>query len=404
MKSSKLAAILTAGLTAASTSPILAVTFGQTEVNQSKFIAIAVPRSSNYFGLTVLEQVSNQRPCWRESGQSPTLVDPLLLGFSFSGICSRNADSNGYSIRHRGRDLGLEYRLTLQRSGNDVVLLGMPSSSREAPMVIGRTRGLSNSLMKIDLEPGWKFTKRNYQGKTLGHVYLTHEGSLPMGGTTKSLFSRSPVMPPSQASPPAIAKVNRPGRIYRLYVRPASSSQERLVKSLVPGSFRSSYRGRSVMQAGLFNDRSKARSLEKSLNRRGLRTTLVEEQGVIPISKAPAPPSATLGVPSGSLLRVPSSQAPLGNARGEGDVYGRGTTLTPPPPPNPTLALAKRYRVLVRTSSSRQQAQIRSIVGDAFRSSYRGQPAMQVGSYTSMAEAQGVIQLMQRNGFQTVID
>ncbi|MEM9137705.1 MAG: hypothetical protein AAGB01_10205 [Cyanobacteria bacterium P01_F01_bin.42] len=203
-------------------------------------------------------------------------------------------------------------------------------------------------------------------------------------------------------APQSVTRVNQSDRLYRLYVRPRSSRQERLVRGLVPGSFRSSYRGRTVIQAGLFTDPTKARSLERSLNQRGLRTTLIEERGVIPpVARAPVPVPS---LPSGSVLRVPSSRVPLGNARGEGDVYGRGNTLTPPPPPNPTLALAKRYRVLVPTSSSRQQSRIRSLVRDAFRSSYRGQPAMQVGSYTSMAEAQSVMQLMQRNGFRTIID
>ena len=418
MKSKIFAAGLavTSAIAATSYSQVsVAATFGQTEVNQDQFIAIAVPRGNDYYNLTILEQQSNQRRCWNESGQSPTIIDPLLLQFNFSGICGRSADSNGYSIRHRGKDLGMQYRLTLKRSGNDVLLLGQPSSSRAQPVILGRTGGVSSSLMKINLDPGWKYTKRNYQGKTLGHIYLTHEGTLPMGGTIKTPYpttSRTTSKPPSlskvvQTSPVfsrPVARATTSDRLYRLYVKTSSSRQERLVKALVPGAFRSTYRGQSVMQAGLFSDRSKARALEKSLKRRGLRTALMEEKNKISTIKPPSSSSSFPVAAAGPVLKVPSSRVPLGNARGEGDVYGRGNTSTPPPPPNPTLALAKRYRVLVSAPSSRQQSKVRSLVSGAFRSSYRGQSMMQVGSFTNMSEAQGVIQLMTRNGFRPVVD
>ena len=414
MKSLKVSAFLPLALVCSSaiapfvhSKAVSAAVFDQTEVNQSNFVAIAVPRGNNYYNLTILEQISDQRRCWQESGRSPTTIDPLLLQFNFSGICGRNSDSNGYSMRHKGQDLALQYRLTLQPRGNEVVLLGTPASSRQNPVVLGRTRGLSSSLMKIDLDPGWKFTKRSYQGRTLGHVYLTHEGTLPMGGTTKEPFQKSTLIAgraQTSPTPRPLAKASRSDRFYRLYVKTYSSQQERLVRALVPGSFRSAYQGQSVMQAGLFSSRSKARSLESRLKRKGLKTALIEEKGAAPVARSSSTPSVFPAIASGPVLRVPSSRVPLGNARGEGDVYGRGNTATPPPPPNPTLALAKRYRVLVPASSSKQQSRIRTLVRDAFRSSYRGQSVMQVGSFTNMNEAQSVMQLMQRNGFRTVID
>lgn len=150
------------------------------------------------------------------------------------------------------------------------------------------------------------------------------------------------------------------------------------------------------MQAGLFSNKSKAKTLSKQLSRSGLKTDLISEKGSIP---APRPTFSSAPI-SGSVLRVPSGKIPLGNAGGSGSVYGRGA---PPPPPNATLALAPRYKVLVPARSSQQQRQIRSLVPDAFRSSYRGQSAMQVGSFSNMAEAQSVIQLMKRNGLNPYV-
>jgi Protein of unknown function (DUF3747) len=164
-----------AGLTAlglAIAKPAEAVTFGQAEVNQRNFVAVAVPRTTGEYSLLVIEQRSQQRRCWRERGTAPTRIDPLLLKFNFTGICGRSTDSNGYSVRIGRQDLGMQYRLRLQKRQNDLVLLAAPESG-EPPLVIGRTRGLGSGLLKVVLNPGWRFTLRTYQGKYLDHIYFS---------------------------------------------------------------------------------------------------------------------------------------------------------------------------------------------------------------------------------------
>ncbi|MDJ0518721.1 MAG: DUF3747 domain-containing protein [Trichodesmium sp. MO_231.B1] len=169
-----IAALTTLGLlTLSSIFPAKANFFDQKEVEQSRYIAIAVPRA---FGpqLLILEQKTDARECWTESGDRPTLVDPLLLNFDFTGICGRATDSNGYSIRMAGTDLALDYALSLQMSGGDIRLMGISRVDSNAPrLLIGRTYGLANGFTKIVLEPGWRFAKRSYQGKELGHIYVT---------------------------------------------------------------------------------------------------------------------------------------------------------------------------------------------------------------------------------------
>jgi N-acetylmuramoyl-L-alanine amidase len=159
--------------------PKAPVLFGQKEVDQNKFIAISVPiargKSQN---LMILEQVSNQRACWKETGGTPATVDPLLLKFNFTGICGRATDSNGYSIRLAGKDVGMQYTLSLQKVNGDMVLVG---TNRRNPfaqrLVIGHTGGITDGIMKINLEPGWRMTKRTYNGQTLGHIYFTNDSS-----------------------------------------------------------------------------------------------------------------------------------------------------------------------------------------------------------------------------------
>lgn len=57
---------------------------------------------------------------------------------------------------------------------------------------------------------------------------------------------------------------------FRVYVIPANSIQQRTVKTLVPDSFRSSYKGRPVLQVGAFQDRTKADEVIELLNRNGI--------------------------------------------------------------------------------------------------------------------------------------
>jgi len=185
---------------------VQAATFGQQEVDQSKLIAIAAPRgNTGAYQLLILEQTSAQRPCWSESGSNPTVVEPLLLTFNFTGICDRKTDSNGFSIRMGGEDLALNYNLRVVRTTNDLVLIGYPSRDRNAPIIeIGRAYGvIPGEFAKITLNPNWRFAKRTFGEKTLGHIYLASDISLAeMAATTAppALPTAPPTLPTAPAS------------------------------------------------------------------------------------------------------------------------------------------------------------------------------------------------------------
>jgi hypothetical protein len=160
--------------------PITAVDFGQQEVDQNKFVAVAVPHIGSSPHLVVIEQISDSQACWKESGTSPVTVDALLLKFDFAGICGRGTDANGYSIRMAGQDLGLLYKLKIIKNNSEFMLVGVSNTNPNAPALkIGRTYGIGSGLTKINLEPGWRFTKRTYNGQTLGHIYLTCNRAAP---------------------------------------------------------------------------------------------------------------------------------------------------------------------------------------------------------------------------------
>jgi hypothetical protein len=157
--------------------------FGQRELEQSRLIAVAAPvGNSTGHQLLILEQISDERPCWSESGSNPVIVDPLMLSFDFTGICGRSTDANGYSLRINGQDLGLSYSFKVVERPNNLVLVASLNdpSNRDAPDIeIGRTNGVTNGFARIMLDPGWRFTKRTLDDRVLGHVYLTYEGPLP---------------------------------------------------------------------------------------------------------------------------------------------------------------------------------------------------------------------------------
>ena len=161
-------------------SPTTAATFDTQEVTASNFIAVAAPYGNNQHQLLIIEQISNKRPCWSESGSNPVTVDPLLLKFDFTGICGRSTDSNGYSIRMAGQDMGLDYLLRVVERDGDLVLVGSHRVNRAIPDIeIGRAKGMTEGFEKIVLNPGWRFTRRTYQGKALGHIYITSDSAIP---------------------------------------------------------------------------------------------------------------------------------------------------------------------------------------------------------------------------------
>lgn len=368
---------------------LLAATFGQKPVAQDKFVAVAVPRDGGYYNLLILEQISSRKQCWKEHGASPTEIEPLLLNYDFTGICGRSTDSNGYSIRQAGKDLGLDYRLTLQRQGNELLLLGMPSSRRLGqPMEIGSTRGMGSGLLKIHLNSGWRFAKRTYNGKTLGHIYLNTNQSQPTTFSGRRLppprpFERKePIAAASSTRtvdipvPLPSASAPRSGFRYRVVVQPRNSRQKTRIKSLVPDAFRSSYQGRSVMQVGLFNSRTKVKDMVNLLKRNDLKPEVIENDR----SKVSSVSRSSIASRSGDIP-FPSAD--------------RGRQFKSAARQPSTL-----YRIVVRPRNSKQKSKIKSLVPDAFRSNHKGKSVMQVGLFDSRSKADRMLKLMKRNGLK----
>ena len=151
--------------------------FDAVEVDQAKFVIVSAPiGDGSRSQLNIYEQRSDARPCYAVQGSNPAVVDPLLSTFDFTGICSRYIDGNGYSLRVGDSDLGSAYRLSVVKESGDTLLMALPTKPSAGPeMVVARSGGSSNGFLLLVPEPGWKLMRRQYAGRTLGHVYVYRE-------------------------------------------------------------------------------------------------------------------------------------------------------------------------------------------------------------------------------------
>ena len=148
--------------------------FDSKPLQQQRFAVLAQPVGQSDWKLLVLEQIKHRPLCW--TPRPDGLMDPTLNSFNFSGICSRYLDSNGYSLRSGGEDLGTRFRLSLQQQGNTLQLQALNSRQR-VPIVIGKAsvpRRDRNGFVRMKLQPGWRLERRVYKGRTLSHVYFAH--------------------------------------------------------------------------------------------------------------------------------------------------------------------------------------------------------------------------------------
>ncbi|MGB3517107.1 MAG: DUF3747 domain-containing protein [Elainellaceae cyanobacterium] len=338
--------------------PAIAVEFEQQSVPAEDFILVASPVGENH-QLLLLRQLSSERACWSEENG---VVDLLLTSFDFTGICGRSTDSNGYSVRMAGQDLGMDYSLRLMRSSDSLVLMAVPDRDRSAPsFALGQTNRITTGFAKIYLYPNWYISQRAYDGQTLGHFYLTHEQDLRSTIAAAPQRELSVTLPAS--APPARPEVSAPETTTSTALLPIAPAGEPPASVIVPAQ----------PAAGEWIEFGQTP------------TQLGAAPPPQPPTPTPTPPPVVQGAPPvlpppTPLEPVPSMTPPLGN-----------TTLMPNvavAAPSPQAAvLGFNYRVIVNTTSSQQEAQVRSLVPDAFRTNLNGRTVMQAGLFEDRTAA-----------------
>ncbi len=403
--------LLTATLTAfVANLPVQAVDFQQQEVDQNQFVAIARPYGGNKYDLLILQQIPGKRQCWQERGSNPVIIDPLLLNFDFTGSCERSTDSNGYSIRLNEQDLGLDYLLRVVERNGELVLVGTSRrNGNSEEITIGRTRGLSQGLMKIDLDGGWRFSKRAYQGRVLSHVYLT--GDRNAINTTQPLSTPQPIANSPIISPPINASFSDSsspsGNVVKelTFTAPDNTpnlapqapqtvpNQSSIQKSLPP-------LGRNVRPS---NFQPSLPPVERNVTQPTPQKALASLPTTNPggyrnPNLLPPPPSPKIPRAVNSGIQ-PSDGVSSGNS----GVNPSSNVLSPDNSPMNASIPGVSYRVMAAVSGMQQQEQVRSLYPDAFATSYQGQRVLQVGVFSTKENATQAYQSLQNAGLQAII-
>ena len=387
------------GASAIASTGAIAQNYSQQPIPSERAVAIAEPvANGRFYRLLVLEQLTDQRACFEEKAGTPTVIEPLLLNFDFSGICGRRSDSNGYSVSIGNEDLSRQYRLQVTRRGNSLVLVALPGAlpgrnNNDLPVLeIGRSNGVANDFVKLELDPGWQLTSRTLNGSAQGHVYLSNSqsletvvaqagrpaGSRPAPSTPGSATPRPTAPVPSVPAPPASTSSSptltdllggtslpSPGNApssnsgstsggsslsggqdtyYQVIVPSASTIVRSRVSQVAADAFFADVNGRRVIQAGLFQEKNRADQLVLQLSGRGIESQIVQGQRA-------------------------ASQ------------------------PSPTASSDTYYQVVVPETGSDTRDRVNAIESGAFRTTANGRPVIQAGRFSERNRAE---QLQQR--------
>ncbi|WP_225907544.1 DUF3747 domain-containing protein [Leptolyngbya sp. BL0902] len=411
-------------------------TFGQQPIDPNLIIPVATPiRNGALHNLMILEQVPNRRQCWQEQaqGNGPTVVDPLLLNFDFVGSCERKTDSNGYSVRINGEDLGVQYRLEIVQRQDDLVLLARHNRDRSlAPIEIGRTQGRADGLLRIQLNPGWQLTRRLFNGQPTGHIYVTHDAPLtnvavataplpPLSGAEAPALS-APLNPaptsPAAPSLPTTVPLNPPPvnpSATRPITPPTSNSSGGLnvPAPTQPNLPTVAVRPNPGTTPPVASTPSNAQTAAQGSQFRVIvpvagPTTLPQVRAVEPTAFRTTLNGAEV-VQAGvfqEAQRAEELRQRLASARLSAQVVsGSGATTAPttpistPPPssvpgsnPAPPASNASHFRVIVPISSPDTLQQVRNVEPEAFRTTVDGQNVVQVGLFRERQRAEEVRQ------------
>ncbi|MFN7554050.1 DUF3747 domain-containing protein [Microcystis sp.] len=342
------------------TTPSQATLFEQREVNQEDFIAIARPYGNGKYDLLILQQIPGKRQCWAVNGTEPTIVQPLLLDFDFTGSCERATDSNGYSLRIQGKDYGLEYLLRIVQRNGELVLVGTPRNPRQSEVIIGRTKGLGSGLIQIYLIDGWRFTKRSLAGQNLSHIYLTADS--PSFNPPPELLAGTQSSIPPTPLPRESVKAETP-------VNPPANPEVR------------EYTFTAAETAVESNP-------QPAVNNPAPEPNLTPQ----PTVTSNLPPLTPPNSQNSNAIVPPPPPRNLGNQRSLSDVITFNRPAANPSSGNTSNSGRKGFKVVIEAKTDSDRTKVRSLYPDAFPTSHQGRRVWQIGAFSSRDKAENALQ------------
>ena len=98
------------------------------------------------------------------------------------------------------RSLGTVYRLSVVKESGDTLLMALPTKPGAGPeLVVARSGGTANGFLLLLPEPGWKLMRRQFSGRTLGHVYV-YRADWPAAAAATTSPAAPAAVPPVPAA------------------------------------------------------------------------------------------------------------------------------------------------------------------------------------------------------------
>jgi N-acetylmuramoyl-L-alanine amidase len=348
--------------------------------------------------------------------------------------------------------LGRQYSLRIVERQGDLVLVALTREDPFHPIEIGRTRGTSENFSRIDLQPGWRLTRRMYNGEPLGHLYLTNEQSLqallaasprwsalsPPGGASSSEPSVGRVEPAPDAeltTPDAEPTLTVPDLFRRTPESDANTSEPSAPEApeVIPDLFRRTAEPETDVsepsEIRVEVTEPEAEDAEPGDTGSGvgaIAPTTATQQLPVPddlpppaTAETPAsiseegrrevefrqnpapqgPNSQPVNPPSSELPSIFINPSPLPSGSSTPNNPSPNSPNSPPPSPSDLAnTMGFSFRVIVEADSPDTQERVREIVPDAFRTTLDGKTVIQAGLFYSRDEANALQQqLIQAN-------
>ena len=155
--------------------------FGSDPLAADRVIALAQPAGGDRWTLLVVEQREPAPPCWRRHADGSVSTFERNLPET---TCTTYLSSSATSLRIGGTDLRHPWRLRVERRNGQLQLLAV-GSQQPQPLVVGSSTaplsaGASGPAVELQLQEGWSFERRTYEGQSLRHLYVANGNPLPL--------------------------------------------------------------------------------------------------------------------------------------------------------------------------------------------------------------------------------
>jgi parallel beta-helix repeat protein len=216
-------------------------------------------------------------------------VSPGSVEFSAPETASNTVDAGIQGTLNRERLTGNRERLTGNREQESQDGVNLPQMTVRAPLpASGRQVPQLNATFSNQVTPA-PVQRVQSQGQSalptleaapVGEAALlpVPNSNIPLGNTSN--MRKVPVPQKSSTtayvgnSSPSPAQDSQTNLRYRVVVEVQNEKEQELVKFLAPNAFRTVWRGKGVMQVGVFNTRNNADSIIKILNNNGFKAVI----------------------------------------------------------------------------------------------------------------------------------